>query len=79
MDFRNTAPLRTKQWHVCKTCTLQYHMPPDQGAASLMVTAKPSLKRHQIFNDVWCHRHQSDGKDSTEVERALRSLNPASD
>ena len=27
--------------------------------ASLTITAKASLKRHQILNDVWCHRHQS--------------------
>ena len=27
--------------------------------ASLTITAKVSLKRHQIFNDVWRHCHQS--------------------
>ena len=27
--------------------------------ASLTITAKASLKRHQILNDVWWHRHQS--------------------
>ena len=33
----------------------------NQGAASLMITAKSSFERHQNLNDVWphCHRHQS--------------------
>ena len=30
-----------------------------QGAASLSKMAKSSFERHQNFNDVWCHRHQS--------------------
>ena len=31
-----------------------------QGAASLTIKAKAaSLERHQNFNNVWCHHHQS--------------------
>ena len=30
-----------------------------KGRASLTITAKLSFERHQNFNNVWCHRHQS--------------------